>query len=41
MTEIWVPAGANNQSAFYDVNVTLAFGGLATEPEEPPTSSHG
>ena len=33
--EIWVPASANGTStAFYDVSATLAFGGLATEPED-------
>jgi hypothetical protein len=35
VTEIWVPAGSNAQDAFYDVWVTLGFGGLTTEPEEP------
>ena len=34
VTEIWVPAGSNGQDAFYDVWATLAFGGLATEPED-------
>ncbi len=36
VTEIWVPAAVERTSdAFYDVWATLAFGGLATEPEEP------
>ena len=34
VTEIWVPAGSNGQSAFYDVWATLAFGGLASEPDD-------
>ena len=35
VTEIWVPASRNGTTnAFYDVWATLAFGGLATEPED-------
>ena len=36
VTEIWVPAASNGTStAFYDVWVTFAFGGVATQPEVP------